>query len=108
MKSFKLNFEIEVFEEIREVKRILVNESGETIVVREEHPEYTPLFFQPNIMDSFMDSADEGDYLSEESMAEPMPGTVESIFELNTIAKTVIIVANIGHHSIEPNMPKSM
>ena len=77
------NFEIEVFEEVRAVKRILRNENGQTVLVREENPDYLPLFFDVESNETFLASDEEGLYLTEEDITNFQQGTVNSIFELN-------------------------
>ena len=80
----KENFDIEVYEEVIEEKRILEKVQGILTVVKKKQVDHFPLFFGTQPEQTFED-ADEVDtsYAVSENLDPPDEGTVDAVFMLN-------------------------
>ena len=82
------NFDIEVFEEVVEIKRITEkDQSGNTITSKKKMTSHIPMFFDLANNESFLMDDDEGDpFFADEDITTAAEGTVGSVFSLNNEA----------------------
>lgn len=81
----KDSFEIEVFEEVVEVKRVTkLDNQGNPYTEKQQTVGYQPIFFSPGNVETFGSDSDDPSELTEEDISIPLDGSVGSIFTINS------------------------
>ena len=98
----KENFDIEVYEEVIEEKRITEVVNNQTVVTRKKQIDHFPLFFSPQDFETFMGGDGEEEFAVEENITLAEEGTVDAIFMLNNESELSVPVSFVESIAATP------